>query len=306
MNKQSMKGTGFCGVGRASGARRCAAATIRGACKWLTVSALSGLLLSGCAVTSNGQGGTLMTVDTVGLFGTEVSRFTLPDGSSGVLRRAPNGNLSIKFDRYMRVVPLQNVTSARIARVETVGTRSVVVVEIQERNCAYKYEVLSVEGSDVLDWRIGNCMDRPRLQKSPDGKALSFDFPLYNQISRVTYADKRMLSSTVPVPPGVDVRAKPFADQFLQAPPPPAGDGAATGGRYIPLPPQRDDNTRTGKAGSSSEASSSDAERKSRRKVAPLPRPASATPKSSGVLPPASPSWTFSGEEIKPTPIDLR
>ncbi|MFL9923694.1 hypothetical protein PQR62_05450 [Herbaspirillum lusitanum] len=246
-----------------------------------------------------------MTVDTVGLFGTEMSRFSLPDGSSGVLRRAPNGELSIKFDRYMRVVPLQNVTSARIARVETVGQRAVVVVEIAERNCAYKYEVLSIEGGDVLDWRIGNCMDRPRVQKSLDGRALTFDFPLYNQISRVTYADKRMLSATLPVPPGVDVRVKPFADESLQAPPPMAGDGAAIGGRYIPLPPQRDDSTRTGKGGSSPEASS-ESERKSRRKAAPAPRPAPTTPKSSAALPPASPAWTFSGEEIKPTPIDLR
>lgn len=267
------------------------------------VAAIAVALLSGCAMTSNGRGGMLMSVDTAGIFGTEVGKFTLRDNSEGTLRRASNGEFSVKLDRYMRVVTLQNAISARVARVETIGQRTVVVIETQERNCPYKYEVLAIDGSDVLEWKIGNCIDRPRVQKSADGQALAFDFPLYNQLSRQLYTDNRMLTSTIPVPPGVDVRTKPFADQALQAPAAPQGDGVAAGGRYMPAPPQRDDSA---PRQSASAAPAARTARNSAGKASdPAPTP-KAAPRKANTQAPASPSWTFSGEEVKAIPIDLR
>lgn len=273
--------------------------------KLFFAAALATMLLGGCAMTPNGRGGMLMSVDTAGLFGTEVGRFSLRDGSEGILRRDSKGAFSVKLDRYMRVVPLQNAITARVAKVANIGQRTVVVIETQERNCAYKYEVLAIDGSDVLEWKIGNCNDRPRIQMSPDGQAMVFDFPAYSQLSRQVYTDQRMLSSTVPVPPGVDVRSKPFADENFQAPAAPTGDGTTTGGRYIPAPPQKDDNAR-----STSASTPATSNRKSNRSaksadVAPAPAPRgtarSATPQA-----PTTPTWTFSGEEVKATPIDLR
>lgn len=266
--------------------------------------AVAATLLAGCAMTPNGRGGMTMGVDAAGLFGTEVGRFALRDGSQGILRRDNQGAYSVKLDRFMRVLPLQNAVTARIAKVETIGPRTVVVIETQERNCPFRYEVLAIEGSDILEWKIGNCNDRPRIQLSPDQQAMIFDFPAYGQISRQVYTEQRMLSSTVPVPPGVDIRAKPFADQNFQAPAAPSGDGAGNGGRFIPAPPQKDGGVRSG----SDDAAAASSQRKSSRTSRSNDKPAAprSSPRNAAAQAPATPNWTFSGEEVKATPIDLR
>lgn len=211
------------------------------------------LLLSGCAVQPNGRGGMLVGLDNAQLFGTTLATFQLQNGTEGALRRAPNnGVFSVKLDGSMRVVPLPSAVSARVARVVPVGTRTVLVLETQERNCPYKYEVMSIEGSDVLHWSLGNCKERPRVFLAEGGQALYFDFPSNDRLQRNIYTDNRMLNAGTLPANGVDVRTRPFADANLNPLPgtgsswqtpgpgrPPPSAPAAGAGRVIPAPPHK-------------------------------------------------------------------
>ncbi|MFY0480631.1 hypothetical protein [Achromobacter marplatensis] len=197
--------------------------------------------LSACAVKTNSRGGLVYGVDTAVLFGTEIGQFPLQDGGLGTLRREGK-NFSVKLSGNQRVVPLNNVDSARIARTENVGPRTVVVIETQRRNCDYRYTVLAIEGSDVLSWDLGNCRDRPAVLVQDDRSALTFDFPKGSNIERFVYTqDGRMRRGDVKTVAGLNPRAKPFADESLYPPgylesvrvhgvfPPPAAPAAKAG-----------------------------------------------------------------------------
>ncbi|WP_305063107.1 hypothetical protein [Janthinobacterium sp. SUN176] len=270
----------------------------------------AGVLLTGCAMTPNGRGGVLMGLDTAELFGTPISTFRLRDGTEGTLRKDPKGKYSIKLSQAFRVVPLDKAITARVARVENVGERTVVIVETQERGCAYRYEVLAFQGTDVLQWTVGNCNDRPRVELAADGKSLNIDFPSYNRLARMIYTDSRLLNASVPVPPGVDTRAQPFADDALRA----AGPVIATvpgsdSGRVIPAAPAAAPPAATKPA--------TRATSRNRRQVAQeAPAPARTVPGAPAAAAPAAragdsasrvpAAMSFQTEEIKPVVIDLR
>ena len=261
-----------------------------------------GVLLTGCAMTPNGRGGVLVGIDTAELFGTPISTFRLRDGTEGTLRKDPQGKYSIKLSQAFRVVPLANAMTARVARVENVGERTVVIVETQERGCAYRYEVLAFQGTDVLQWTVGNCKDRPRVELAADAKSLNIDFPNYNRLSRMIYTDNRLLNASVAVPPGVDTRAQPFADDALRATGPDISSvPGSDSGRVIPAPPAAAPAPAAApKAGSRASARPRRQETPARAPAAislPAPRAAAAAP--------AAP-MIFQAEEIKPVVIDLR
>lgn len=261
-----------------------------------------GVLLTGCAMTPNGRGGVLVGLDTAELFGTPISTFRLRDGTEGTLRKDPQGKYSIKLSQAFRVVPLANAMTARVARVENVGERTVVIVETQERGCAYRYEVLAFQGTDVLQWTVGNCKDRPRVELAADAKSLNIDFPNYNRLSRMIYTDNRLLNASVAVPPGVDTRAQPFADDALRATGPviatmPGSDS----GRVIPVPPA------AAPAPAAAPKAGSRASAKARRQETPARAPAAISlpaPRAAAAAPAAP--MIFQAEEIKPVVIDLR
>ena len=252
-----------------------------------------GVLLTGCAMTPNGRGGVMVGLDTAELFGTPISTFRLRDGTEGTLRKDPQGKYSIKLSQAFRVVPLANAMTARVARVENMGERTVVIVETQERGCAYRYEVLAFQGTDVLQWTVGNCKDRPRVELAADAKSLNIDFPNYN----------RLLNASVAVPPGVDTRAQPFADDALRG----TGPSIATmpgsdSGRVIPSPPAAAPAPAAApKAGSRASAKPRRQETQART-AAPA---AISLPAQRSAAPAAAP-MIFQAEEIKPVVIDLR
>ena len=272
----------------------------------LALGLAAGVLLTGCAMTPNGRGGVMVGLDTAELFGTPISTFRLRDGMEGTLRKDPQGKYSIKLSQAFRVVPLANAITARVARVENVGERTVVIVETQERGCAYRYEVLAFQGTDVLQWTVGNCKDRPRVELAADAKSLNIDFPNYNRLSRMIYTDNRLLNASVAVPPGVDTRAQPFADDALRA----TGPALATvpgndSGRVIPAPPAPTSApapAATPKTGSRASAKPRRQEAQA-RVAAPaaisLPAPRTATSAQAAPM-------IFQAEEIKPVVIDLR
>ncbi|PJC97720.1 hypothetical protein GQ37_014450 [Janthinobacterium sp. BJB1] len=272
----------------------------------LALGLAAGVLLTGCAMTPNGRGGVMVGLDTAELFGTPLSTFRLRDGTEGTLRKDPQGKYSIKLSQAFRVVPLANAVTARVARVENVGERTVVIVETQERNCAYRYEVLAFQGTDVLQWTVGNCNDRPRVELAADGKSLNIDFPNYNRLSRMIYTDNRLLNASVPVPLGVDTRAQPFADDALRATGPaiatvPGGGGDS--GRVIPAPPA------SAPVPAAAPKAGSRAGARPRRQDAPAraaaPAAASQPAPRGAAAAPAAP-MIFHAEEIKPVVIDLR
>ncbi|MBE3026533.1 hypothetical protein CSQ90_11175 [Janthinobacterium sp. BJB303] len=272
----------------------------------LALGLAAGVLLTGCAMTPNGRGGVMVGLDTAELFGTPLSTFRLRDGTEGTLRKDPQGKYSIKLSQAFRVVPLANAVTARVARVENVGERTVVIVETQERNCAYRYEVLAFQGTDVLQWTVGNCNDRPRVELAADGKSLNIDFPNYNRLSRMIYTDNRLLNASVPVPLGVDTRAQPFADDALRATGPaiatvPGGSGDS--GRVIPAPPA------SAPVPAAAPKAGSRAGARPRRQDAPAraaaPAAASQPAPRGAAAAPAAP-MIFHAEEIKPVVIDLR
>ena len=266
-----------------------------------------GVLLTGCAMTPNGRGGVMVGLDTAELFGTPISTFRLRDGTEGTLRKDPQGKYSIKLSQAFRVVPLANAITARVARVENVGERTVVIVETQERSCAYRYEVLAFQGTDVLQWTVGNCNDRPRVELAADAKSLNIDFPNYNRLSRMIYTDNRLLNASVAVPPGVDTRAQPFADDALRGTGPAIATlpgGGSDSGRVIPAPPAAAPVPAAApKAGSRASAKPSRQETPAR---AAAPAAVSLPAPRSTVSAPAAAPMIFHAEEIKPVVIDLR
>ncbi|MDZ5633008.1 hypothetical protein [Janthinobacterium sp. GMG1] len=276
----------------------------------LAMGLAAGVLLTGCAMTPNGRGGVLMGLDTAELFGTPISTFRLRDGTEGTLRKDPKGKYSIKLSQAFRVVPLDKAVTARVARVENVGERTVVIVETQERGCAYRYEVLAFQGTDVLQWTVGNCKDRPRVELAADAKSLNIDFPNYNRLARMIYTDSRLLNASVPVPPGVDTRAQPFADDALRATGPViANMPGSDSGRVIPAAPAA--------APAPAAKPATRATSRNRRQVAqeaPAPaRTVQGAPATAAQAARAADSasrvpaaMSFQTEEIKPVVIDLR
>ena len=273
----------------------------------LALGLAAGVLLTGCAMTPNGRGGVMVGLDTAELFGTPISTFRLRDGTEGTLRKDPQGKYSIKLSQAFRVVPLANAITARVARVENVGERTVVIVETQERSCAYRYEVLAFQGTDVLQWTVGTCNDRPRVELAADAKSLNIDFPNYNRLSRMIYTDNRLLNASVAVPPGVDTRAQPFADDALRGTGPAIATlpgGGSDSGRVIPAPPAAAPVPAAApKAGSRASAKPSRQETPAR---AAAPAAVSLPAPRSTVSAPAAAPMIFHAEEIKPVVIDLR
>jgi len=195
----------------------------------------------GCAVTHDNRGAVRLGIDTAEVFGTTIERFTLADGGEGTLRRGVKNDYSIKLQRYQRVLPLQPAVSARVAHVTAIGNRTSILIELQERNCKYRYSLFSIEGSDVSNWVFGNCSDRPRVAME-DGEQV-IDFPNGKRLSRYRLVGAQVLHGTITPPPDYGPFTRPFADADLRAPSSTAASGAATAptisadGRHIPPPP---------------------------------------------------------------------
>jgi len=283
---------------------------------------ITGLLLlaglSACAVKTNSRGNFVYGVDTAALFGTEISQFPLQDGGTGTLRREGK-NFSVKLSGNQRVVPLNNVESARIARTENVGPRTVVVIETQRRNCDYRYTVLAIEGSDVLSWDLGNCRDRPAVLVQDDRSAMTLDFPKGAKIERFIYTqDGRMRRGDVKTVAGMNPRAKPFADESLYPPgyqeslrlygvyPPPAAPAARSGRSGRPGRSASPDAVQTRASGGSASGGRAVAPPPQRAPASGAPTAATGSSPRTGAASRAPAKLDLPDEEITSTRLDLR
>ena len=173
--------------------------------------------LAGCAVDKGANGQLSFKVDQAELFGTQVARFAV--GNDEGTLRVSNGNYSIKLRDRMKVIALAGAQTARIVRVDTVGDRTAILVERGERNCARKYQLLSIRGGDVLSWEFGDCATE--AQVAAQGDDLTYDFARDRRLTRFTYRDARLLRADAVLPPP-------------PAPPAQAPLAVVSGDRYVP------------------------------------------------------------------------
>ncbi len=153
------------------------------------------LLFSGCAVQNAPNGHLNFSVDEAEMFGKVIGTFKLEDDSEGRLR-VYNNRYSVKLQNRMRVIPLEGATFARLVTSKIINERTVVAIETSERSCPYKTQLLSIQGSEILSWSMGDCKTQPKITMGED--EATFDHLVGNLTVRLTYRDGRLLRSEFP------------------------------------------------------------------------------------------------------------
>lgn len=162
----------------------------------LSVSLLAVLFgVTACAVQSGPNGQLKIGLDDAEIFGRKISTFKTRDGGEGSLR-VLNGRYSIKLHSYAKIIPVENVMTARVLRTDYIDGRTVVILEKGERYCNYKYTVLSILGNEVLTWDVGDC--NTQAQISSDEHNVYLDFVGRYSSPRYVYRDMRLLRGEVP------------------------------------------------------------------------------------------------------------
>ncbi len=161
----------------------------------LSVSLLAVLFgVTACAVQTGPNGQLKVGLDDAEIFGRKISTFKTLDGGEGSLR-VLNGRFSVKLHSYAKIIPIDNVMTARILRTDYIDGRTVVILEKGERYCNYRYTVFSILGNEVLTWDVGDC--NTQAQISADEHNVYLDF--YGRFSnpRFVYRDMRLLRGEV-------------------------------------------------------------------------------------------------------------
>lgn len=162
----------------------------------LSVSLLTVLFgVTACAVQSGPNGQLKIGLDDAEIFGRKISTFKTLDGGEGSLR-VLNGRFSVKLHSYAKIIPIDNVMTARVLRTDYIDGRTVVILEKGERYCNYKYTVLSILGNEVLTWDVGDCNTQAQISADDHNVYLDF-FGRYSN-SRFVYRDMRLLRGEVP------------------------------------------------------------------------------------------------------------
>lgn len=169
--------------------------------------ALLGLVtLSGCAVQNGPRGQVQFGLDDAELFGQTVESFKLADGSDGRLR-VLGGKYSVKLQQQLKVVPIANATLVRVVSSRQIGGRTLLVLEKSERNCAYKTQLMSIQGAEVLSWDFGDCQNRPQATAYTD--QATFDFVQPRRTVRYTYRDARLVRGEFATPIDLPAATRP-------------------------------------------------------------------------------------------------
>ena len=183
----------------------------------LRTRALSLLLLivlfgvSACAVQTGPNGQLKIGLDDAEIFGRKIATFKTVDGGEGSLR-VLNGRYSMKLHSYAKIIPIDNVMTARILRADHIDGRTVVILEKGERYCNYKYTVMSILGNEVLSWDVGDCNTQAQL--SADEHTVYLDFASRYSTARYAYRDMRLLRGEIPA--GAIAAATPAAPNLTK------------------------------------------------------------------------------------------
>ena len=165
----------------------------------LSAAFLIALSLSGCAIETQRNGKTVIGLDNAEIFGRQVGTFDLGTGFTGALRNL-NGEYSVKFDKFARVVPVGRATSARIVGADRVGDSATVLIEKSEGGCQAKYQLISMRGAEVNTWDLtGDCRLQPKVARFGDELRILFDMP--NQWRYFVFKDARLERFDMKPPP---------------------------------------------------------------------------------------------------------
>lgn len=167
---------------------------------------LSFIVLSGCAVQNGPRGKVQFGLDDAEIFGQTVESFKLADGGEGKLR-VLGGKYSVKLEQQLKVVPIANATLVRVVSSDQIEGRTLLVLEKSERNCAYKTQLMSIQGAEVLSWDFGDCRNRPQATTYSD--QATFDFVQPRRTVRYTYRDARLVRGEFPTPTTTSAATKP-------------------------------------------------------------------------------------------------
>ena len=192
------------------------------------LSAAFALVVQGCAVQVGPNGHRVVGVDQAELLGRKTEIFTLPGGATGALR-AIGSQYSLKLDQYFRVLPIGQAKTVRVVKVEQVGDRSTVLVEISDNSCDYRYQLFSIKEDDVLTWNFyGDCKTPATLMKVENEQ--QFDFRSSYQVTRFTHRDSRFFRRDIPLskPQQVMPSTPPIAAVSRSRPGPPSAGAAIT------------------------------------------------------------------------------
>lgn len=165
----------------------------------LSAAFLIALSLPGCAIETQRNGKTVIGLDNAEIFGRQVGTFDLGTGFTGALRNL-NGDYSVKFDKFARVVPVGRATSARIVGADRVGDSATVLIEKSEGGCQAKYQLISMRGAEVNTWDMtGDCRAQPKVARFGDELRILFDMP--NQWRYFVFKDARLERFDMKPPP---------------------------------------------------------------------------------------------------------
>lgn len=254
-------------------------------------------LVAGCAVQTDRRGQLQFQVDNAELFGQVVQTFALPDGSEAKLR-VLSGQYSIKLQKYLRVIPLENATDVKVRSATLIDGRTVIVIDKAERNCGFKMHLVSVKGSEVLAWDFGDCQTAPNVNLYADGATFDFAYP--NRTIRYTYQNARLVRNDYAGPPP-------------GAPAASAGPIAAGAPRHVPGLPSAPNGERPG-GGTASNGNAPTARAPGASRTTPVAsgaaaapprRTTAAAPPPRSVTPAPSTTMNFPSQEQKPVRIVL-
>lgn len=172
--------------------------------------------MSGCAVHKGPGGQVRIGLDEAELLGQEVGDFRLGDGTEGKLR-VLNGRYSVKLQSRFRIIPLDNATFARISAVHEVSGRTLLILEKSERGCEVKTHLLSIRGSEVLSWELGDCKSRPKVTAGEEH--VVFDYSNSMRTTRFIYRDARLVRGEIPVQGPLAAEGKPRQGAIPQGAP---------------------------------------------------------------------------------------
>lgn len=167
--------------------------------------------VSACAVQTGPNGQLKIGLDDAEIFGRKIATFKTVDGGEGSLR-VLNGRYSMKLHSYAKIIPIDNVMTARILRADHIDGRTVVILEKGERYCNYKYTVMSILGNEVLSWDVGDCNTQAQL--SADEHNVYLDFASRYSTARYAYRDMRLLRGEIPA--GAIAAATPAAPNLTK------------------------------------------------------------------------------------------
>ena len=155
------------------------------------------LALNGCSVRYDKNGKMLFNPDLASVLGNEVGRFTLADGSTGVLREL-NGRYSLKWSNLMIERPLEGVSWVRIINQYHIEGHTLLLLKVATPSCPAQYRLVDLQNTRSQEWAFtGICDIGPDVSASAD--KLQLNFKIDNRIEQFNWQHGEVYHRRLPV-----------------------------------------------------------------------------------------------------------